>query len=116
RSLGFPVKQPSVQRMVDADVLRLLVGSERLEPLFAPVARELIASEGELDVQSDAERVDPDLADTQLRTNSQGLVDVAGMDTSHETEGRVVGEIDGLVRVIERNHGQDRPKDLFARY
>src|SRR4029450_1508980 len=59
--------------------------------------------------------VDPHHARANTLGERDGAVGVARVDGAAETVGRVVGDPDRFVLVLERDHGHDRAEDLLAR-
>src|SRR2546428_290826 len=95
------------------DRLRLQIPVERLAPQIASEAGCLEPAErGARIVEVVA--VDPDRARANRPRGAVRLLDVPGPDPGGEAVHRLIGEAHAVVEVVERQHGEHRPKDLLA--
>ena len=108
----LPSSRPISPRRV-VDRLGLGVGVERVRPELAAVAGLLEAAERRRHAHRGV-RVDREHAGLDRARDPQRLGAVARPDRAGEPVDRVVGELDRLLLVAERDHHGDRPEDLLA--
>ena len=113
-AVSMSVMRRHSPEQVEPGRLELRVAVERGEPLVAPEAGLLVATERHRDVGR-IERVDPDDAGPDPAREPVGPVHVARPDPGRQPVRRVVGDGERLGLVVELGHGQDRPEDLLAR-
>src|SRR4051812_9239811 len=97
----------------DPDVLDLQVVPDPRQPSLAPDAALLDAAGGRL-LAADEPAVDPHRPGLEPAGEGQRPGDVAGVDTGAEAVAQSVGELQRLLLVAERGHGEDRPEHLLA--
>ena len=95
------------------DGLRL---QEGVQPLGAALAADAgLLEAAERDAEVGAERVVADRARAQLAGDVPGPLHVVGEDGRVEPVDGVVGDGDGVLLVLRRDHAQHRPEDLLLR-
>src|SRR4051794_21996539 len=97
----------------DPDILDLQVVPHARQPALAADAAVLGAAGGRL-LAADEPAVDPHRPGLEPAGEGQRPGDVAGVDTGAEAVAEAVGELQRLLLVAERGHGEDGPEHLLA--
>src|SRR6516162_1154257 len=110
-----PISVPPDRLFVEIDVdlfdLEVFFDTPRSE--FTPESGLLKASPRRFDVRG-LHVVHPDDAGANFLDGAKGLENVARPNGGCQPIGRVVGDLDSVGFIVERNHGRDRAEDLFA--
>src|SRR6266404_4155812 len=83
--------------------------------LLAAIAAHLEAAERRIGMVF-VPAVQPDRACLDPVGEAQRPAEIAGLDARGKPVARIVGDPDRIVLVLERNHREDRPENLLARY
>src|SRR5271157_2098719 len=59
--------------------------------------------------------IDVEVSDQKFRTHPSDVLRAARVKAASERKWRIIGEVDGLIQVVCRDHDQNRAKDLFLR-
>ena len=111
-ALRFGTKsQDTLLKVSEAEVLDLGVLVDPVLGALAADAGLLDATEGALGAGHHA-LVDADHAGLHLLADAPALADVVGVEVAGQTDGGVVGEVDGLLLLGELHDGEDGAEDL----
>src|SRR5580693_9780040 len=99
---------------IDPHALFLEVFADRRETALAPNARTLIAAKGRK-VARRPIGVDPDRAGLEALSHGERSPDALGPHACRKAVPRVVGDLDRLFLVVERDHREDRAEDFLLR-
>src|SRR5690625_3689411 len=96
-----------------AHILHLQVAVQGLQPLLSTEAGTFVPAERELDVETDSEAIDPHLPGLELLGGQHCSRNICRVDTSHQSELRVVRHRDRLFGSVEWDDAQERAEDLL---